>query len=104
VSNCCPIYSDVVVITKVQELLSGELGVIVGDDSIRDPKAEDNVFGKAYRLFGANFGHELSLNPLSELVGYDKQVDEAPERFFEECNTLVTPGLTVVTPGSSLES
>jgi hypothetical protein len=72
VSNCCPIYSDVVVITKVQELLSGELGVIVGDDSIRDPKAEDNVFGKAYRLFGANFGHELSLNPLSELVGCDK--------------------------------
>jgi hypothetical protein len=50
VSNCCPVYSDVVVVIEVQELLSGELGFVVGDDSVGDPRAEDNVLDKAYHL------------------------------------------------------
>jgi hypothetical protein len=57
VSNCCLVYSDVVVTTEVQEHISGELGVIVGDDRIGDSEVEDNVLDKAYCLFGANFGH-----------------------------------------------
>jgi hypothetical protein len=79
VSDYCPVYSDVVVITKVQELLSGELGAIVSDDRIGDPKAKNNVSNKAYRLFRANYGHKLSLDPLNELVDCDKQVGEAPK-------------------------
>jgi hypothetical protein len=47
VSHCYPVYSDVVVVTEVQELLSGELGIVVADDRIRDTEAEDNVSDKA---------------------------------------------------------
>jgi hypothetical protein len=83
VSNCCPVYSDVVVITKVQKLLSGELGVVVRDVRVGDPNTEDNVLDKAYHLLGANFGHGPSLDPLSELVDHDKQVGEVPRRFLK---------------------
>jgi hypothetical protein len=82
VSDCCLVYLDVVIITELQDLVSGKIGVVVGDDRFGDPKAEDNVFDNAYWFFGANFGHVLSLDPLSELVDRDKQVGEAPGRFF----------------------
>jgi hypothetical protein len=41
------------------------------------------VLDKAYHLFGTNCGHGLSFDPLSKLIDYDKQVGEAPGRFFE---------------------
>jgi hypothetical protein len=83
VSDYCLVYSGVVVITEVQELLSSELGAVVGDDRIRDPKAEGNVSSKAYRLFGVNCGHIISLDPFSEPFKSDKHVGKAPRRFFE---------------------
>jgi hypothetical protein len=58
------------------------MGVVVDDDRVGDPKAEDDVLGKAYCLFGAYFSHGPILDPLSELVDYDKQMGEAPERRF----------------------
>jgi hypothetical protein len=58
------------------------MGVVVDDDRVGDPKAEDDVLGKAYCLFGAYFSHGPILDPLSELVDYDKQMGEAPERHF----------------------
>jgi hypothetical protein len=82
-SNCCPVYPDVVVFTEVQELLSGELSVIVSDDRVGDCKVEDNVLYKAYRLFGANCVHGISFDPLTELVDYDKQVGEVPGHFLK---------------------
>jgi hypothetical protein len=36
VSDCHLIYSDVVIVTEVQELLSSELGAVIGDASIGD--------------------------------------------------------------------
>jgi hypothetical protein len=63
VSDYCPIYSDVVVATEVQELF-GELGVVVSDDIIRNPEAENNILDKTYCFFGANCGYKLNLDPL----------------------------------------
>jgi hypothetical protein len=57
VGDCYPVYSDAIVITKVQELLPGELGAIIGDDRIWDPETEDYVLEKAHHLFGADFSH-----------------------------------------------
>jgi hypothetical protein len=81
VSDCCPFYPDVVVITEVEKLLPSELGAIGGDDRVGDPKVEDNVLDKAYHLFGSNFGLGPSLDPLSELVDHDKQVGKPPGDF-----------------------
>jgi hypothetical protein len=50
------------------------VGAVIGDDRVRDPKVEDDVLDKTYHLFGANFGHGPSLDPLSELVDRDKKV------------------------------
>jgi hypothetical protein len=55
VGDCYPVYPDVVVFTEIQELLPSELGAVVDDDRVGDPKVENNVLDKAYRLFGANF-------------------------------------------------
>jgi hypothetical protein len=52
---------------------------------------EDNVLDKAYRLFGANFGHEPHLNPLSKLVDRDKQVGKALECFFKGSKEVHAP-------------
>jgi hypothetical protein len=43
VSHGGPVHTDVVVLAEVQELLASELGAIVGDDGVRDPKAMDDV-------------------------------------------------------------
>jgi hypothetical protein len=38
VGDCCPFYLDVVIIIEIEELLPGELGVVVGDDRVGDSK------------------------------------------------------------------
>jgi hypothetical protein len=38
-----PVHTDVVVLAEVQELPASELGAVVGDDGVWDPKAMDDV-------------------------------------------------------------
>jgi hypothetical protein len=47
-----PVHPDVVILAEVQELSAGELGVVVGDDGVRDPEAMDDVGEERHRLFG----------------------------------------------------
>jgi hypothetical protein len=46
------VHPDVVILAEVQELSAGELGAVVGDDEVRDPKAMDDVGEERHRLFG----------------------------------------------------
>jgi hypothetical protein len=48
------VHPDVVVIIEIQEPLPSELGAVVGDDGVGDPKEENNVLDKAHHLLGAN--------------------------------------------------
>jgi hypothetical protein len=91
VSDRHPVYSDVVVVIEIQELFPNELGAIVDDDRVGDPKAENNVLDKAYHFLGVNFGQGPSLNPFSELVNHDKPVGEAPGCFLEGSQEIQTP-------------
>jgi hypothetical protein len=52
VSHCGPVHLDVVILAEVQELSAGELGAVVGDDGVRDPKTMDDVGEERHRLFG----------------------------------------------------
>jgi hypothetical protein len=52
VSHGGPVHPDVVILAEVQELFAGELGAIVGDDGVQDPKAMDDVGEERHRLFG----------------------------------------------------
>jgi hypothetical protein len=38
-----PEHTDVVVVAEIQKLFTSELGVVVYDDAVRNPKAVDNV-------------------------------------------------------------
>jgi hypothetical protein len=38
-----PVHPDVMILAEVQELSTGELGAVVGDDGVRDPEAMDDV-------------------------------------------------------------
>jgi len=68
VSDGGTIDPDAVSITKVQELLVGEVGSMVGDDIVRNSKPIDDVEEELYRLFRADVGDGLRLDPLGELV------------------------------------
>ena len=68
VSDGGTIDPDVVSITKVQELLAGEVGSMVGDDIVRNTKPIDDVEKELNRLFRADVGDGLHLDPLGELV------------------------------------
>jgi hypothetical protein len=52
VSHGGPVHPDVVILAEVQELSAGELGAVVGDDGVRDPKTMDDVGEERHRLFG----------------------------------------------------
>jgi hypothetical protein len=52
VSHGGPVHPNVVVFAEVQELSTGELGAVVGDDRVRDPESMDDVGEERHRLFG----------------------------------------------------
>jgi hypothetical protein len=46
------VHTDVVVLAEVQELPACEVGAVVGDDGVWDPKAMDDVGEERHRLLG----------------------------------------------------
>jgi hypothetical protein len=91
VGDRSPVHLDGVVIIEIHELFPDELGAIVDDDGVGDPKIENNVLDKTYCLHGANFSHGPFLDPLSELVNCDKQVGPTPGCFLEGSQKVQTP-------------
>jgi hypothetical protein len=71
---------NVMVVTEIQELLASELGVIVRDDAVRNPKAMDDVGEEQHSLFGLDASDGSGLDPLGEFIDGDEQVGEAPDR------------------------
>jgi hypothetical protein len=68
----------VVVVAELQELSTGELHTVVGDDGIRNPKVVDDIREEQHCMLGLDFGDGVSLDPLGELVHGDEQVRVAP--------------------------
>ena len=83
-----PINADVVFIIESEELLSGELRVIVCDDGVRDSKVMDDVEEEQHSLLGLDRGDRSSLYPLCKLVYGDKQVRIAPGRPLERSDHI----------------
>ena len=75
---------DVVFIVESEELLSGELHVVVCDDRVWDPKAMDDVEEEQHGLLGLDRVDRPSLYTLRKLVYGDKQVGIAPRALFRE--------------------
>jgi hypothetical protein len=61
-------------IAEIQELSAGELGAVVGDDDIGDPKPMDDVGEEKDGLLGADVGDGSSLDLFGELVNGHQQM------------------------------
>jgi hypothetical protein len=70
----------VLVVAEIQKLLVDELGAIVRDNAVRNPKAMDDVGEEQHGLLGPDAGDGTGLDPLGKLVDGNKQVGEAPRR------------------------
>jgi hypothetical protein len=53
-----------VIITETEELLVGELRVVVSDDGVWDPEAMNNIGKEEHRLLRLDLSDWPSLNPL----------------------------------------
>jgi hypothetical protein len=71
-SYCRPVYSDVVVVAEVQELLPRKLRAMVCDDGVWDPEATDDVGEENYCLFRSDIGDGSDLDPFGEFVDGDQ--------------------------------
>jgi hypothetical protein len=72
-----PEHTDVVVVVEIQKPFTSELGAIVRDDAVGNPKAVDDVSKKEHGLLRSDAGDRMSLDPLGEFVNSDEQVGEA---------------------------
>ena len=67
-----PVNVDVIFIAELEELLPGELRVIVRDDGVWDSKVMDDVEEEQHGLLGFDRGDRPSFDPFRKLVYGDK--------------------------------
>jgi hypothetical protein len=91
VCDCDPVHLDVVIIREIQEFFPRELSVVVGDNEVRDPEAENDVLDEIHCLLGASLSQGPRLDPLSELVDGDEQVGQALMHFLERPQEVQAP-------------
>ena len=83
-----PIDVDVIFIVELEELLFGELCVVVHDNGVWDSKAMDDVKEEQHGLLGLDHGDRSSLYPLCKFVYGDKQVRIALGRPLERSDQI----------------
>jgi hypothetical protein len=69
------------VVAEFQEPFAGELGTIVRDDAVGNPKAMNDVGEEQHGLLRSDVGNGTSLDPLGKHVNGDEKVGEAPSCF-----------------------
>jgi len=77
-------------VVEVQELFAGELGAVVGDDDIGDPKPVDDVGEEKDGLLRADVGDGSSLDPFGEFVDGYQQMGVSSCRFLERPHEVKT--------------
>jgi hypothetical protein len=71
-----PEHTDVGVVIEIQKLFTSELGAIVCDDAVGNPKAVDDVDKKEHSLLRPDAGDRTGLDPLGKFVNGNEQVGE----------------------------
>jgi hypothetical protein len=69
------------VVAEIQEPLADELGVVVRDDAVGNPKAMNDVGEEQHGLLRPDVGDGSGLDPLGKFVDGDEQVGEASGHF-----------------------
>jgi hypothetical protein len=79
------------VVAEIQKIFTSELGAVVRDDTVGDPKAMDDVSEEEHSLLGPDAGDGAGLDPLGEFVDCDEQVGEAASRPFQRSDKVEPP-------------
>ena len=98
-----PVDMDVIFIAKLEELLPGELRVVVHDNGVRYSKVMDDIKEEHHGLLELDCGDRSSLYPLCKLVYGDKQVRIAPRRPLERFDQIEPPDHEWPCDGDRLE-
>jgi hypothetical protein len=86
-----PEHTDVVVVVEIQKLFTSELGAIVHNDAVRNPKTVNDIGEKEHSLLGPDAGDRTGLDPLGKFVNGNKQVGEATGCPFQGSNKVEPP-------------
>jgi hypothetical protein len=70
---------DAKILTVSLECTAGELGPIVGDDPVKDPKPTDDGLDELDCELFVDLDHRDSFQPLGELVDGDIQIPESSD-------------------------
>jgi hypothetical protein len=76
-----PVYPDIVVVAKTEELLASEDRSVVSYDGVRDPKAVDDVGEELDNLLQPNSADGSFFDPLKELFDCHEQIVKPPGAF-----------------------
>jgi hypothetical protein len=66
-----------VVVAEIQKLSTSELGAIIHDDAVGNPKAVYDVGEEEHNLLRPDAGDRTGLDPLGKFVNGNEQVGEA---------------------------
>jgi hypothetical protein len=76
-SNECIAGLDAKILVVSLERVAGELGPVVGDDLVRDPKPTDDGLDELDCILLVDLDHRGCFQPLGELVDGDVQIPES---------------------------
>jgi hypothetical protein len=97
-----PEHTDVVVVAKIQKLFTSELGAIVRDDAVGNPKAVYDVSEKEHSLLRPDAGDRTGLDPFGKFVNGNEQVSEAASCPFQGSDKVEPPNSKQPCDGNGL--
>jgi hypothetical protein len=96
-------HTDVVVVVEIQKLFTSELGAIVRNDAVGNPKAVDDVGKKEHSLLRPDAGDRSGLDPLGKFINGNEQVGEAASCLFRGSDEVEPPNSERPCDGDSLQ-
>jgi hypothetical protein len=98
-----PEHTDVVVVTEIQKLFTGELGAIVYDDAVGNPKAVDDVSKEEHSLLRLDAGDRTGIDPLGKFVNGNEQMGETTGCPFQGSDKVEPPNSKWPCDGNGLQ-
>jgi hypothetical protein len=90
-SNGCIADLDAKILTVSLKCAAGELGPVVGDDPVRDPKPSDDGLDKLDCRLLVNLDHRVCFQQLGELVNGDIQIPKSSNGPWEQTQDVQPP-------------
>jgi hypothetical protein len=98
-----PEHTDVVVVAEIQKHFTSELGAIIRDDAVGNPKAVDDVGKKEHSLLRLDAGDRTGLDLFGKFVNVNEQVGETASCPFQGSDEVEPPNSKWPCNGNGLQ-